>query len=81
MTKRNIINIFIDEIWSKRPMRKYPTYKIFYNHIDGLWSFDLAAMLDYKISNNEAFRFILAIIDNFSKCTWCIPLKNKKKKL
>ena len=32
---------------------------------------------DYKSSNNKAFRFLFVINDNFSKYTWCIPLKNK----
>ena len=34
-------------------------------------------MVDYKIPNNKRFRSIFVIIDNFSKYTWCIPLKNK----
>ena len=31
----------------------------------------------YEISNNNLFRYIFVIIDNFSEYTWCIPLKNK----
>ena len=34
-------------------------------------------MIDYKISNEKRFRYIFVIIDNFSKYTWCIPLKSK----
>ena len=34
-------------------------------------------MIDYKTSNNEGFRYIFIIIDNFSKFLWVIPLKNK----
>ena len=34
-------------------------------------------MIDYKISNNKGFRYIFVIIDNFSKYSWCIPLKIK----
>ena len=71
------IKIFIDEIYSKPPLRNYPTKKIAYNHIDEIWSIDLADMIDYKISNNKGYRYIFIIIDNFSKYLWAIPLKNK----
>ena len=71
------IKIFIDEIYSKAPKKNYPTNKIIYNHIDEIWSIDLADMIDYKISNNKGFRYIFIVIDNFSKYLWAIPLKNK----
>ena len=34
-------------------------------------------MIDYKVSNNEEFRYIFIIIDNFSKYPWCTLPKNK----
>ena len=34
-------------------------------------------MIDYSISNNKGYRYILVVIDNFSKFAWTIPLKNK----
>ena len=31
------------------------------------------------ISNfNKGFRFLLCVIDTFSKCAWVVPLKDKK---
>ena len=77
MPKKDLIKIFIDEIYSKPPKKNYPTNKIVYNHIDEIWSIDLADMIDYKISNNKGYRYIFIIIDNFSKYLWAIPLKNK----
>ena len=77
MIKKDITNIFVDEIYSKPPLRNYPTKKIIYNHIDEIRSIDLADMIDYKTSNNKGFRYIFIIIDNFSKYLWAIPLKNK----
>ena len=77
MVKGDLTKIFIDEIYSKCPKRNYPTNKIVYNHIDEIWSIDLADMIDYKISNNKGFRYIFIVIDNFSKYLWVIPLKNK----
>ena len=76
--KRDLTKIFIDEINSKPPKEKYPTNKIIYNHIDEIWSIDLADMIDYKISNNKRFRYIFVIIDNYSKYLRAIALKNKK---
>ena len=75
--KRDLTKIFIDEIYSKPPRKNYPTNKLIYNHLDEIWSIDLADMIDYKISNNKGFRFIFIIVDNFSKYLWAIPLKNK----
>ena len=63
---------------SKPPSRNYPTNKIVYNHIDEIWSTDLADFSDYKISNNKVFMYIFDLIDNYSKYLWAIPLKNKK---
>ena len=77
MTKKDLTKIFIDEIYSKPPMRNYPTNKIVYNHIDDIWSIDLADFSDYKTSYNMGYRYIFIIIDNFSKYLWAIPLKNK----
>ena len=77
MVKRDLIKIFIDEIYSTPPQKIYPTNKIVYNHIDEIWSIDLADMIDYKISNNKGFRYIFVVIDDFSKYLWAVPLKNK----
>ena len=49
----DLTKIFIDENFSKPPKRNYETNKIVYNHIDEIWSVDLADMIDYKISNNK----------------------------
>ena len=75
--KKDLTKIFIDEIYSKPPIKNYPTNKIIYDHIDDIWSIDLADFSDYKTSNNKGFRYIFIIIDNFSKYLWTIPLKNK----
>ena len=70
--------IFIDEICSRSPKRQFETNKIIYNHIDEVWSIDSADMIDYKVSNNERFRYVFFIIDKFSKHTWAVPQKNEK---
>ena len=77
MIKKDLTKIFIDEIYRKAPKKNYETNKITCNHIDEIWSIDLADFSDYKISNNKGYRYIFIIIDNFSKYLWAIPLKNK----
>ena len=77
MIKRDLTKIFVDEIYSKSPKKNYPTNKVIYNHVDEIWSIDLADMIDYKTSNNKGYRYIFKVIDNFSKYLSAIPLKNK----
>ena len=75
--KRDLTKIFIDEIYNKAPNKNYATNKIVYNHIDEIWSVDLADFSDYKTSNNKGYRYIIIVIDNFSKYLWAISLKKK----
>ena len=75
--KKDLTKIFIDEIYSKPPVRNYPTNKKVYNHLDEIWSIGLADFSDYKTTNNKGFRYIFIIIDNFTKYLRAIPLKNK----
>ena len=64
--KKDLTKILIDEIFSKPPIKNYPTNKIIYSHIDEHWSIYLADFSDYKTSNNKGFRYNFVIIDNFS---------------
>ena len=57
MKKRDLTKIFIDEIYSKPPLRNYPSNKLVYNYVDEIWSIDLADFSDYKTSNNKGFRY------------------------
>ena len=46
--------------------------------MENIWSADLAhRQLTSKV--NKGFRFLLCVIDIFSKYTWDIPLKDKKR--
>ena len=77
MTQKNI-KIFINEIYSKPPRRNYLTNKTDVYHIDDIWSLDILDLKDYGPENNRGYRYVLVIIENFSKYGWTIPLKNKK---
>ena len=76
MAQKNI-KIFINEIYSKGPKRNYATNKTDVYHIDDTWSLDILDLKDYGPKNNKGYRYVLVIIDNFSKFGWTIPLKNK----
>ena len=76
MTQKNI-KIFINEIYSKPPKRNYNTNKTDVYHIDDIWSLDILDLKDYGPKNNRGYRYVLVIIDNFSKFGWTTPLKNK----
>ena len=76
MTQKNIRK-FINEIESKAPKMYYPTNKTNVYHIDDIWSLDILDLKDYGSKNNRGYRYILVVIDNFSKYGWTTPLKNK----
>ena len=76
MTQKNI-KIFINEIYSKPPKKYYATNKTNVYYIDDIWSLDILDLKDYGPENNRGYRYVLVIIDNFSKYGWTIPLKNK----
>ena len=69
--------IFINEIYSKGPKKNYATNKTDVYHIDESWSLDISDLKDYGPKNNRGYRYVLIIIDNFSKFAWTVPLKNK----
>ena len=77
MTQKNI-KIFINEIYSKGPKKYYATNKTDVYNVDDTWSLDILDLKDYGPENNRGYRYVLVIIDNFSKFGWTVPLKNKK---
>ena len=77
MTKRDITKIFIEEIYSSPPKKIYETNKTIIKSIDNTWSSDLLDLNDYGPKINKGYKYILVVIDNFSKFGWTIPLKNK----
>ena len=76
MTQKNI-KIFINEIHSKPHKKNYPTNKTNVYNIDDIWSLDILDLKDYGPEINRGYRYVLVVIDNFSKYGWTIPLKNK----
>ena len=69
--------IVINEIYSKPPKKYYPTNKTDVYHVDDNWSIDILDFKEYGIENNRGYRYVLVIMDNFSKYGWTVPLKSK----
>lgn len=57
--------------------RKFKRAKVITRGIDDIWACDLVDMSAYY-RVNKGFRFLLTIIDCFSRYAWAIPLKNKQ---
>jgi len=67
--------VFSQEI-HHRAIRKFRKRKVVVNRVDEIWGMDLASMESFADSN-DGYKFILCIIDVFSKFAWCVPLKSK----
>ena len=58
-------------------IRKFKKRKIYSSFRDSIWGVDLADM-QLLSKSNKGFRFLLCVIDIFSKYAWVVPLKDKK---
>ena len=58
-------------------IRKFEKRKVYSTFKDNIWGVDLA---DTQLLSkyNKGIRFLLCVIDIFSKYTWVVPLKDKK---
>ena len=59
-------------------IRKFKKRKVYSAFKDTIWDADLADMQLISKSNKK-FRFLLCVIDIFSKYPWAVPLKDKKR--
>ena len=53
------------------------TNKMDVHHIDDSWRLDILDIQDFRAENIRSFRYVLVVLDIFSKFGWTIPLKNK----
>ena len=58
-------------------IKKINKRKVYSSFKDNIWGVDLADM-QLLSKFNKGFRFLLCVIDIFSKYAWVIPLKDKK---
>ena len=77
MTTMDLTRIFLDETHTKFPKKNFENNKIIYKHFDETWNIHFADMIDYKTAKMKGFRYIFVKSDTFSKCIWCVLLKNR----
>ena len=70
-------NIQLADELHKPIIRKFKKRKVLSSFTDNIWGVDLADM-QLLSKFNKGFRFLLCVIDIFSKYAWVIPLKDKK---
>lgn len=68
----------VDAYTLHKPIRKkFSTNRVMVYSMDQQWQADIADLSNLK-SYNSQFRYILCVIDIFSKYAWAIPLKQKR---
>jgi len=60
----------------RKVVRKFQKRRIITNGIDDIWAADLLIMSQYA-SQNKGYKYILNVIDTFSKYLFAVPLKKK----
>ena len=68
-------NKLADEL-HHRVIKSFPKRRVYVDSIDQTWAVDLVDMQQYS-KQNKHYKYLLAVIDVFSKYGWLIPLKNK----
>ena len=63
--------------YTNQLLKKVNKREVQLSFIDNIWGADLADM-QLVSKFNKGFRFLLCVIDIFSKYAWVIPLKDKK---
>ena len=56
--------------------RNFTRGRVIANYIDKIWAADLLEMQQFS-KWNKGYKYLLMVIDVFSKYGWIVPLKNK----
>lgn len=72
--KRGIVNEL-----HKQARKNFPRRKVYVKRIDDLWQIDLVDMQAY-VKSNKGYKYILTIIDVWSKFAWVVPVRDKSAK-
>ena len=56
--------------------RRFGKRTVFAKHVDDIWTVDLVHMSSFSRSN-KSYKYLLTVINVFSKYGWIVPLKTK----
>ena len=74
---RKVMVLIYHQSLKNNQLKNYKKRTVYLGFKDNTWGADLADM--QLISKfNKGFRFLLCVIDIFSKYAWVVPLKDKK---
>ena len=68
----------LDEELHKQTIRKFTKHKVYSSFKDNIWDLYLADIQLIISKFNKGIRFLLCVIDIFSKYAWVVPLKDKE---
>ena len=71
--KKEFKKKFFDEIYSKPPKKNCLANKLKIKSIDDIWSTAILDLNDYGPEKNKGYRYIIVVMDNFSKFGWTVP--------
>ena len=74
----NELNYQIGNELHKQIIRKLKTRKFYSFFRDHIWGIDLAGMQSLR-KYNKGIKYLLCVIDLFSKYAWVIPIKDRKR--
>ena len=60
----------------KSVRRKFQRRQVISYEVDDVWSCDLVEMQEWS-KENKGYRYMLNVVDVFSKYAWSIPMKDK----
>ena len=75
MDKKQFLKQLAKEL-HKPVIRKFKRAQVITNGIDDVWAADLADMSSLA-SHNDNYKYLLTVIDVFSKYAWAVPVKDK----
>ena len=75
-TKKNWQQQLADEL-HKPIKRNFTQQLVIVNHVDETWAADLVEMQQFS-KWNKGYKYLITVIDVFSKYGWIVPLKNKQ---
>jgi transposase InsO family protein len=78
---KSLTNSWLEARELHKPVtKKFKTRQIITYGIDHIWAADLLIMTKYS-RQNQGYKYILNVIDCFSKMVWAVPMKTKTAKV